>query len=289
MTGYGAAQEEQEGVSYRLEIRSLNNRYLKTNIKLPEHLQILEAELEKLLRQRLHRGSISYTLYFKDGSAETAAEINVPVIARYLEQLRGLADDRLQLSVDLAALLQLPGVCQPAELEEEARRRHWEVIQRLTDKALEQLIRMREVEGQALRDDLLAHCQAIRGHLSSVQERCPAVVEEYGRRLQQRVNTLLTEAQLDLDQDTLIREVAVFADRCDVSEEIARLSSHLDQFVAVCNAREYAGRKLDFLAQELLREANTIASKANDTVVSRHTVEIKSLIDRIKEQVQNVE
>lgn len=289
MTGYGAAEHEGDGVSYRLEVRSLNNRYLKANIRLPEHLQMFEADVEKLLRERLHRGSVNYTLSLRDGAAEAVPEINVSVLEAYLSQLRGVAGGQASVTLDLAAALQLPGVCQPVELDEPARQRYWAILQRLTEGALDRLIVMRQSEGSAIREDLLAHCKAIEEHAAAVGADAPRIVEEYARRLQQRVNMLLAEAQLELDRDDLMREVAIFAERCDVSEELARLMSHVQQFVAACDAREYVGRKLDFLAQEMLREANTIGSKANDAQISRHVVEIKGLIDRLKEQIQNVE
>ncbi len=289
MTGYGDAQGSQDGVSYALEIRSLNNRYFKAAIKLPEHLQFLDADVEKLLRSRVGRGSISYSLRARDTSAEAAYEVNIAAVESYLKQLKDAAGQRGSVSIDLAMILALPGVCQPRELDPSQRERQWLLIEQLTNAAVDRLLTMRRDEGKALREVLLRHCAALREHLARIGERAPEVVTDYQDRLRQRVNVLLAGAQLELDRDDLIKEVAIFAERCDIREEADRLGSHLDQFEAVCDSTEHAGRKLDFLAQEMLREANTIGSKANDPAIAVRIVEVKALIDRLKEQVQNVE
>lgn len=288
MTGYGEAQHNEGGVSYALEIKSLNNRYFKTAIKLPEHLSLFEGEVEKLLRTRLSRGSLTYNLRLRDKSPAAAQEINVAAVNSYLAQLsRVQSDGRVQ--VDLAAILALPGVCQTPELSHEEKERQWRIIADLTHRAVEQLIAMRRTEGQAVRADLLGQCGQIREHLQVVAERAPAVIVEYHQRLLQRANELISQAKLQLQLDDVKREVAVYAERCDINEELARLASHLDQFERLCDRNEAAGRKLDFLAQEMLREANTIGSKANDSTIAHRIVEIKGAIDRLKEQVQNVE
>jgi len=289
MTGYGDAQTSREGVHYALEIRTLNNRYFKAVIKLPEPLQFLEADVERLLRSRLGRGSVSYTLRIRDESPQAAYEINAAALDSYLEQVRRVAAGDKAISIDLATILLLPGVCQPRELDPQQRQEQWQVIEQLTNEALDRLLAMRRREGQALREALLEYCGQMRKHLASVAERAPAVVSDYQERLRQRVETLLAGGEFHVAQDDLIREVAVFAERCDIREELDRLDSHLGQFVALCDSNEHAGRKLEFLSQEMLREANTIASKANDATIAAHVVELKALIDRLKEQVQNVE
>jgi uncharacterized protein (TIGR00255 family) len=161
----------------------------------------------------------------------------------------------------------------------------------LVDQAIDGLLKMRTVEGQALADDLLGHRSAIETRLSEIATRAPQVVDEYHQRLRNRVNELLAKAQLDVAQPDLIREVAVYAERCDIAEEVSRLTGHMQQFEEILTNgnEEPSGRTLDFLTQEMLREANTIASKSNDVTIARHIVEVKGAIDRIKEQVQNVE
>ncbi|MBN1342436.1 MAG: YicC family protein [Phycisphaerae bacterium] len=292
MTGYGEAYHQDGGVSYALEIRSLNNRYFKSSIKLPEHLQFLEPEVERLLRQRVGRGSVTYSLRVRNTSADAAYEINEPALRSYIEQLRAAmaaTGGDGNMTVDLAPLLAMPGVCQPRVAGEEAKKRWWGLIQDLTDRAIQQLLTMRQNEGRALRVDLLSHITKLGEHMKFLRERAPEVIKYYQERLRQRVETLLSDVRISLDKQDLLKEIAIFAERCDISEEIARFLSHLDQFTTLCDSKELAGRKLDFLAQEMLREANTIGSKANDSEISCHVVEVKSLIDRLKEQVQNVE
>jgi len=289
MTGFGDATAERDGTHYAVEIRSLNNRYFKPVIKLPENVSGLEPELESLLRQRLGRGSVTYILKMRVDSAAAAHHINVPALEAYLKQLQAIQGLDKVVRIDLASLVQLPGVCQEPRDDSDEITQHGPAIRELTAVAIERLIGMRNREGEALKADLMKHTQAITTHLAAVSERAPYVVEDYHKRLSQRVNQLISKAELKVDEANLIKEVAVFAERADVSEEINRLTTHLEAFEHSCNGVEHAGRKLDFLTQEMLREANTIASKANDASVARHIVDIKGLIDRLKEQVQNVE
>jgi uncharacterized protein (TIGR00255 family) len=290
MTGYGEAQRTEDGVAYALEIKSLNNRYLKTTIKLPEHLAVFESEVEKLLRDRLDRGTITYVLRVRDNRADAAQEINVAALKSYVNQIeKGMGAMGGAVQIDLAAIVSLPGVVQPPEISEAEREAQWKVLAALTDDAIRHLIAMREVEGRAIREDLLNQCRQIRENLAVIAERAPTVIEEYHQRLLQRTNDLLRQSKLQLELDDLRREVAVYAERCDINEEIARLTSHLEQFGRLCDSNEQTGRKLDFLAQEMLREANTIGSKANDSTIAHRIIDIKGAIDRLKEQVQNVE
>jgi uncharacterized protein (TIGR00255 family) len=288
MTGYGEAQRNEDGVAYALELKSLNNRYLKTSIKLPEHLAVFESEVEKLLRERLDRGSVTFVLRVRDNRADAAQEINVAAVESYLTQLSRISA-KAQVHIDLAPILALPGVIQPPQISESEREAQWKVIAALADEAIRHLVTMREIEGKAIRTDLLAQCRQIRENLAVIAERAPTVVQEYHQKLLQRTNDLLNQSKLQLSLDDLRREIAVFAERCDINEEIARLTSHLDQFARLCDGNEQAGRKLDFLAQEMLRVANTIGSKANDSTIAHRIIEIKGAIDRLKEQVQNVE
>jgi uncharacterized protein (TIGR00255 family) len=288
MTGFGEAQSHEEGVSFRVEIRSVNNRYFKSSVKLPEQFQRFEGELDKQLRAGLGRGSVMYTLRVKDESGSFAYQINESVLDQYVQRLGALASRIKGAQIDLASLLDVPGVCEPPEMEEAVLQKRFAMIEKISAAAIVKVIKMRRIEGEALLKDLSVQCTEIRRNLAEIQKRSPMVVEEYQRRLLARVQQLVSVSNVALEQDALVREVAVFAERCDVNEEIARLSSHMDQFAELCASSEETGRKLDFLAQEMLREANTIGSKASDSQISRHIVEIKSAIDRVKEQVQNV-
>jgi uncharacterized protein (TIGR00255 family) len=289
MTGFGDATAERNGTHYSLEIRALNNRFFKPIIKLPESVSGLEPELETLLRTRLTRGSITLVLKMRMDSAAAAYHINVDALSAYLRQLRALTDQHNLAPIDPASLLLLPGVCQEPRDESDEIATHGPVIRDLAQKAVEKVSAMRQREGKALCEELVKQLNSIAKCLAEVRARAPQVIQDYHKRLAQRVNELMNKAELRVNESDLIKEVAVFAERADIAEEIQRLTSHLESFEHACNNSENAGRKLDFLAQEMLREANTIGSKANDAAIANQIVEIKGSIDRLKEQVQNVE
>ena len=292
MTGFGSASAERDGVGYTVEIRSLNNRYLKANMRLPEDLQALEAELETILRRKLNRGTITIRVARSAGPGANALTVDTTTLGSYLGQLRNLPGlDGPDLHIDLATLMNLPGVLRPAVDEVEQFERARGVVCQLTDEACEGVLDMRRREGEALVDELHHQLRVIQSHLARVAELAPGVVECYQNRLKQRIESLLRDAELRLDQVELVREIAVYAEKTDIAEEVQRLGAHLDQFLTLIDKRDSApiGRTLDFLSQELLREANTIASKSPDSEISKLVVEVKGAIDRIKEQVQNVE
>ena len=285
MTGFGDATAAREGTHYAVEVRSLNNRYFKPVIKLPDNLIGLEPEIEVALREKLGRGSITYILKIRQDTAAAAYPINAAAIESYVRQLSAIGYKEVQLS----ALLHLPGVCQEPADDVDQLERHAPTIRELTAIAIEKLIVMRRREGKALYEELDKHLTIIEASVAAVETRAPFVVNEYHKRLTNRVNELIGKAQLQLNANDLLKEIAVFAERSDIAEEIQRLRHHCKQFRDSCLTGEHAGRKLDFISQEMLREANTIASKANDATIAGHIVEVKGAIDRVKEQVQNVE
>ncbi len=292
MTGFGDASASVGGVHYFLEVRSLNNKYFKATIRMPEEFQGLEPELESELRRRLTRGTITLIGKCSDASSSAAYTINHQALANYADQVKRVpqaADGTLR--VDLAALLPLPGVLQPPADEEQRLNRAREAFMKLLEDSIKQLIDMRAREGKTLIADLMLHHAIIVDRLAKIAERAPLVVDEYQKRLQQRIEALLDSAKVKVEPQELLKEVAVFAERSDIAEEIARLGAHMEQFKDLLNDADPkpVGRTLDFLAQEMLREANTIASKSGDAAISRNIVEIKGAIDRIKEQVQNAE
>ena len=290
MTGYGESEHVEDGVSYAFESRSVNHRYLKLSTKLPEVLQFTESVVEKVVRSRIARGSVTCTLRVRSEGGTDIFPIDVEVLQRYVDQLAQVrlpAD--LRATVDLGTLTALPGVCQPPEMDDEARQRQLAIVEDLTARAMDDLVAMRREEGRVLHDALLDCCAAIRSELATVTAQAPKVIDEYHDRLRARVETLMQSGGFELEADGLMREVAIYAERCDITEEATRMTSHLDQFVGLCGPGECVGRRLDFLTQELLREANTIASKSNDATITRSVVQMKGLIDRVKEQVQNVQ
>jgi len=269
MTGFGEAEGQVSGVNYVVEVKAVNNRYFKAIVRMPESVAFLEEDIEKLLRKNLLRGMVNYVLRLKDMSADTFFNIDEQALRAVVEKLSRVGSAAgINATIDVGSLLSLPGISQ---------------------KALERLKHMRAVEGAALEADLEKYCKAIRKDLERIRARSAYVLQGYAKKLKKRVNELLADAKLKLDEETLAREVAVFADRADISEELARLDSHLKQFAEVCQAKGQLGRRMDFISQEMLREANTIASKAYDAEIVRCVLDIKGQVDRIKEQAQNVE
>ena len=290
MTGFGQACAEADGVIYTVEIRSVNNRYLKTQFRLPDVVAFLETDLERLHRQLIQRGTINYSLRMKNVSGQALFGIDENTLRIYAERIKGLlADDDAHSRLDLGSMLMLPGIVQPAVPDEEKVERMKQAVLSLTQEALDRLNASRSQEGDVLKKDLLANCDRVSEKLAVVSGRVDAVIEEYHARLKERVEKLLAQAKLALDQDLLAREVAIYAERSDVAEEISRLTAHLDQFRGCCTKGEPAGRRMDFIAQEMLREANTIGSKSADALIAQCVIDMKCAIDRIKEQVQNVE
>jgi uncharacterized protein (TIGR00255 family) len=292
MTGYGDASAHVDGCHYFIEVRSLNNKYFKANIRLSEEFQGLEAEFESRLREKLSRGTVTVTARCSEESASAAYSINTHALSAYLAALQSLPEVRSgMLKLDATSLLNLPGVLQPPANEESRVKAARTEFMKLLESAVSTLMLMREREGKVLVEDLESHHALIADRLSQVAERAPAVVAEYQSRLRARVETAIREAQVAVEPGDLVREVAIYSERTDIAEEIKRLSAHLDQFKDMLTRPngKPLGRTLDFLAQEMLREANTIASKSPDAAIARHAVEIKGAIDRIKEQAQNIE
>ncbi|MBN1787765.1 MAG: YicC family protein [Sedimentisphaerales bacterium] len=291
MTGFARICREIDGVSYAVEIKTVNNRYFKPNIRLPEPAAFLDHDIEKFLRENIYRGVVSYLLRYKNISGEPMYEIDVAAMESYMEKLNSInkPSDKAEQRIDLTSLLSLPGVIKTKEPEDEEADQLRKAVFQVTSEAVEQLKKMRSREGEALFTDLKQQCTQIRSMLDGIEPRKKIVVNEYKDRLTARVKELLDTARIELDSDLVAREVALFADRSDIGEEIIRLSTHLEQFAESCKKEERPGRKLDFISQEMLREANTIASKASDAKICLDVVQIKSCIERIKEQVQNVE
>lgn len=290
MTGYGQAQGEVNGVSYLVEIKTVNHRYFKAIIRLPEPVAFIEEDIDKLLRNDMSRGTINYVLRLKNSSVNSLFDIDETALKTIAEKLNIASSSAgINGAIDIGNLLSLPGIIQPALPDKKASEQIRKKVLEVSQEAINNVKQMRAAEGCFLEADLKKHCDAIEKDLGQISARCDVVLQEYSAKLKQRVDMLLSEVKLKLDEETLAREVAIFAERSDISEEVSRLDSHLQQFSQACQANELAGRRLDFISQEMLREANTIASKASDTEIIRCVVDMKCRIDRIKEQVQNIE
>ena len=233
MTGFGQAAKQVDGVHYAVEIRSVNNRYFKSTIRMPEELASLETQLEAQLRKRVHRGSVTLTVKFRLADDVSPYKINDSALQEYLKHLQSLRDqvgNSQTANIDLTALLGLPGVLVQTDDMEQIAANARKALKPLVDEAIDGLLKMRVTEGSALTEDLLTHRQAITTRLAEVASRAPQVVDEYHQRLSNRLNELLAKAQLDIAQPDLIREVALYAERCDIAEEVSRLTGHMQQF-----------------------------------------------------------
>ncbi len=290
MTGYGEAHFQSDKLSLSVELRSLNNRHLKVSVRAPEPYNLLEPEFEKVLRKTVRRGTIQVNVRCERQFAPTDFRINASALRSYLAQLdsacAGLAVEK---SVLLGQILALPGVVPEPGETIHAAEEEWPTVERVLEAAIKRLQIMRREEGAAMAQEFLLHHNDIATHLRKIKDRVPSVVIAYRDRLHERVRALLAELDVEIDRSDLIKEVAVFAERSDVAEEVVRLASHLEQFLEFLNESESPGRKLEFLTQEMFREANTIGSKAADVEISRQVVEIKATLEKVRELVQNVE
>lgn len=285
MTGYGDARREEDGLSVAVEIRSVNSRYLKINIRGAESAA-LEAKIESIVRKRLNRGTVNVVLrLFRKATAEDY-RINLEVVEACQKQLASLSGEA---TIDLSTLLTLPGVVEAPSSSGGLTESDWSFVEPVVADALASLEKMRAAEGQAMDDDFKINCAAIATQLEEINERAPLVVASYQNRLTERINALLRDFDTSVTGADVAREVGVFAERSDISEEVVRLRSHLEQFAKISAEKESAGRKLEFLIQEMFREINTIGSKSNDSEIAVHVVEIKTHIERMREMIQNVE
>ncbi|CAN5431955.1 YicC family protein [soil metagenome] len=289
MTGFGRGAVSGENFAVSVEIKTVNNRYLDLNLRLANELQSLEANLKRLIQNRLSRGRIDVLVNYEQTS-DVVYELNRPLIAGYISALKQMQEEfSLEGEPDMNYIARLPNALQTKTDDLSA-----DFVNGVEDaclKALDELEKMREVEGQAMADELNFRLSSIENHLPHIEAEGENVAEEYRQRLTKRIEKLLSksESEIELDQARLAQEVAYLSDRSDISEEITRLRAHIEQFRAIMKEEKEVGKRLDFLTQELNREANTIASKTNNLTVKEAALEIKSEIEKIREQVQNIE
>ena len=290
MTGHGEATCQLENLTATAEIRSTNNRYFKFSVRSSDGYASLEPRLERLVRQRVRRGSVHLALKLEHAREADDLQIDVASLLAFREQLTALPEfSNLDIAALLPALLALPGVVEDRRGTVGNLEGEWPTIEKTVTEALDQLLQMRGDEGQAMAADLESNIQQLQDLVELIQQRVPQVTEAYQERLLDRLNKLLAEHEVSVDPSDVVREIGFFVDRSDISEEVVRLKSHVDQFTAEIELAESQGRKLDFLTQEMSREVNTIGSKANDSEISAHAIEIKTTLERMREMVQNVE
>jgi len=288
MTGFGAAAVQEGGLAVRAEIRSVNHKFLQVKVRLPSELAGVEAEVEAQVKRALERGAVTVSVAVERAPGAAVAKIDSAAARVYRDQLAALARDLgIDGRIGIETLVQLPGVvATPDHAQEHAL--EGRLVEKVIKQALEALVRMRATEGRSLHADLVANAAGVEKLALKIEKRMPKVVLEHHKALQKRVDELLGGRDVVKKAD-LARELALLAERMDVSEELTRLQSHLGQLRGLLERDKPVGRELDFLVQEFLREANTVGAKCNDATVAHAVVELKTLIERLREQVQNVE
>lgn len=289
MTGYGESVARNEHAYCRAEVRSVNNRHFKLALKCPEGFQQFETEFERLLRETISRGTVYLTVRIDRSGDQAGPRLNDELLKSYWRQLNKLSHELSAPTPELTDLLELPGVLNDDSYDAAVIEAIWPVVEQAVKAATQHLQEFRRKEGEATAKELEQLFQSIERELEQVAKLAPQVARDYHEKLVQRTRELLAGTDVSIDPQDVLREVAVYADRCDIHEEITRLRSHINQFVVLIEKGSSPGRKMDFLCQEMFREANTIGSKANHISLSHSAVEMKSNIERIREIVQNVE
>lgn len=290
MTGYGRGECAQEGFKVTVELSSVNRKQSEIAVNLPRELEVLEAQIRDEVNRRIARGRLTTRVSLHAAETREAARVhlNRPLARAYVQELGKLAKElHLEGSVSLDLLMRAPGVLQTNEELADAED-FWPAVQKALRQALDMLVKMREREGSHLKKDLSNRIALMRRSVSRVQKQAPQVQERYRQQLLERIKAAGLETP-EIEEERLVKEVIFFADRSDISEELTRLESHFTQYDDCLKKDEPVGRTLDFLAQEMNREINTIGSKANDSLISREVVVLKTELEKFREQVQNVE
>ncbi|MBU3142144.1 YicC/YloC family endoribonuclease [Clostridium sp. CF012] len=288
MTGFGRGNCEKDGKSFTIEIKSVNHRYFETNIRMPRVLISFEDKIRKIIGEKVKRGKLDVFVTQGNYDKEDAyANLNEKLAESYIKCFQVLKDKyNLEGDISVSQIARLPEVITLKQKEEDISET-FEQIEESLNEALEALLFMREREGEKLLEDVIIKCDFISGLVQKVKERSPFVFEEYKGKLTQRLNALHKE--VEFDENRVAMEVAIFADKAGIDEEIVRLNSHIQQMRETLVIDEPIGRKLDFIIQEMNRETNTIASKANDLEILNTVINMKSEIEKIREQIQNIE
>ncbi len=288
MTGFGRCEIQETGRKITVEMKSVNHRYLDVNIKMPKKLNFFEAAIRNELKNYIQRGKVDLFITYEDYTeSNVCVKYNKELAAEYLEYLKQMADDfSLDNDVRVSALSRYPEVLSMEEqtIDEE---QLWQLLERALKGAAQGFVETRIREGEHLKDDLIAKLDDMLTHVDFISERSPQIITEYRQKLTEKVRDLLEDTKID--ENRLLTEVTIFADRVCVDEELVRLRSHIEATRQTLIQGGSIGRKLDFIAQEMNREANTILSKSSDLEVSNRGIELKTEIEKVREQIQNIE
>lgn len=288
MTGFGRAVGEIDGYIVSVELKSVNHRYFEFSLRCPRQYGFIEEKIKSYVNSRVSRGKIECNISIEALNTESAeVVINHTLASAYIKALKELSQNySLNDEIDAVAIAKLPDVLAVKKAEEDESK-IWEIIKSVADKAIDKFIEMRQTEGKRMYDDIFSRSAFILDTVEFIEKRSPQTVKEYNDKLIERVHEIIGDASLD--EARIIQEVAVYADKVAVAEETVRLRSHIDQLRSFISGDEPVGRKLDFLVQEINREANTIGSKCNDVEIARKVVDLKAEIEKIREQIQNIE
>lgn len=288
MTGYGKETLSTEGREYQVEIKSVNHRYLDINIKMPKTLSYLEETIKKEISQKIKRGKIDVFITYENNSQEGKnVKINKELAKIYINQLKELAqEEKISSNIEVTEIAKFPDIL-TIKIDEEDDKIKEEIIQ-VTQKATEKIIEMKNIEGNKIGQDLLTRIEKIEKKIEEISKKSTGLIEEYVVKLEKRIKEILKTEEID--KTRLAQEVVIYADKCSIEEEITRLKSHIYQFKnLIKDNNETIGKKLDFIIQEMNRETNTIGSKANSLEITNGVIDIKTELEDIREQIQNIE
>jgi uncharacterized protein (TIGR00255 family) len=293
MTGFGSSAGTGQGFSATIEIRSVNNRHLKVMVRGSEPYPLYEADIEKVVRKTVRRGSLHVQIRVERDAKLADQKLNIRALRAYKQQVIEACDglDSAAVNAVLSGLLSLPGIVPETAVNSRLPADEWPIVESLLEDALQRLDAARKEEGRAMAAELMTLHKNMGSELVKLRQYLPTVMANYRQRILERVRQAVADSGVIVETDQLIREVAIFADRTDVAEEVTRFTAHLEQYAEIVSngAPEGAGRRLEFVVQEMGREANTMGSKAGDVTISRHVVEIKATLERVRELIQNVE
>ena len=291
MTGFGASSIRSGDLTVSTEIKTVNNRYMKISLRVSDGYGFLEPRIESLVREKISRGTVNILVRITKEYKAGDTKINDTLLRTYFEQVQAVgASLGIQSALSLDKFLELPGVVQEERLLSDEHNKIAEnAAMQAVQEAIVDLQKMRQIEGESMRKDLSENLALLETEIADVEKLAPNVVKLYRQKLAERIGKVMSENNLMLDTADLAREIALFVDKSDISEEIVRFRSHLVQFAGVLAKEDCCGRKLDFLTQEMFRETNTIGSKSNDAEITRHVIEMKTVIERLREMLQHVE
>ena len=289
MTGYGKQSLNVDGREYQIEIKSVNHRYLDINIKIPKTLNYLEEIVKQEISKKIKRGKVDVFITYENNSKEGRnITINKELAKLYIEQLKELAEEeKISSNIEVMEIAKFPDIL-TIKADEEDEKIKQEIIQ-VTTEATNKIVEMKAIEGEKIAQDLLQRISKIENKIMEISSKSTGLIEEYVVKLEKRIKEILKTE--DVDKSRLAQEVVIYADKCSIEEEITRLKSHIFQFrnLITSNNEEPKGKKIDFLIQEMNRETNTIGSKANNLEIVNGVIEIKTQLEDIREQVQNIE